>query len=79
MVTFRLTNDTHSLLNVIFFFVLILFMLLPSSHTLPLSPPFFLAAVNSDVYTGSSALAPAHRVPGVLSAVTDVQQQTGMA
>lgn len=40
---------------------------------------FSLAAVNPDVYTGSSALAPACRVPGVLSAVRDVRQQTGMA
>lgn len=41
--------------------------------------PFSLAAVNPDVYTGRSALAPACRVPGVLSAVRDVRQQTGMA
>lgn len=49
----------------------------------PPPPHFFLlfslAAVNPDVYTGSSALAPACRVPGVLSAVRDVRQQTGMA
>lgn len=41
--------------------------------------PFSLAAVNPDVYTGRGALAPACRVPGVLSAVRDVRQQTGMA
>lgn len=41
--------------------------------------PFSLAAVNLDVYTGSSTLASACRVPGVLSAVRDVRQQTGMA
>lgn len=53
----------------------------------PLPPPppphffllFLLAAVNPDVYTGSSALAPACCVPGVLSAVRDVRQQTGKA
>lgn len=52
-------------------------------YILPPPPHFFLflslAAVNPDVYTGSSALAPACRVPGVLSAVRDVRQQTGMA
>lgn len=45
----------------------------------PLPPPLFpllsLAAVNPDVCTGNSALAPACRVPGVLSAVRDVWQQ----
>lgn len=40
---------------------------------------FSMPAVNPDVYTGSSALAPACCVPGVLSAVKDVRQQTGMA
>lgn len=48
----------------------------PASHFFLLSS---LAAANPDVYTGSSALAPACRVPGVLSAVRDVWQQTGMA
>lgn len=48
-------------------------------HALSSSTLFSLAAVNPDVYTGSSALAPACRVPGVLSAVRDVRQQTGMA
>lgn len=52
-------------------------MYAPSSSSF--STLFSLAAVNPDVYTGSSALAPAGRVPGVLSAVRDVRQQTGMA
>lgn len=50
-----------------------------SSSSSSSSTLFSLAAVNPDVYTGSSALAPACWVPGVLSAVRDVQQQTGMA